>query len=73
MNYYNEHNIKPVAVNFEMATDTIAVTRDMHLEQISKVLNLPLAEMKALNPQYRSGVSRRKQADGRCFANYQPG
>lgn len=56
MNYYNEHNIRPVKANLVMATDTIMVNRDMHLEQISTVLDIPLAELKALNPQYRASI-----------------
>lgn len=54
MNYYKEHNIKPVPVNFSVATDTVMTTRDIHLEQLSAVMNIPLAELKALNPQYRA-------------------
>ena len=54
MHYYREHNIIPRKVNFSLATDTIMVTRDIHLEQMSEVMNIPLAELKALNPQYRT-------------------
>ncbi len=54
MNYYKEHNIRPVLVNFSVATDTVMTTRDIHLEQLSSVLNIPLDELKALNPQYRA-------------------
>lgn len=54
MNYYREHNIIPAPVNFSLATDTIMVTRDIHLEQVSAVMNIPLEELKALNPQYRT-------------------
>ncbi|MBE0666995.1 MAG: LysM peptidoglycan-binding domain-containing protein, partial [Bacteroidales bacterium] len=42
-------------VNLPLAVDTVVVSRDIHLEQISQVLNLPLNELKALNPQYRTG------------------
>ncbi len=54
MNYYKEYNIRPVPVNFSVATDTVMTTRDIHLEQLSAVMNIPLAELKALNPQYRA-------------------
>ncbi|HCC71966.1 MAG TPA: lytic transglycosylase [Bacteroidales bacterium] len=53
MNYHKEHNIRKMPVNFSIATDTIMVTKDIHFEQLSKVMNIPLAEIKALNPQYR--------------------
>jgi membrane-bound lytic murein transglycosylase D len=54
MNYYREHNIRPAAVTFTLATDTVMITRDIHLEQLSEVMDIPLAEIKALNPQYRA-------------------
>ncbi len=54
MHYHLEHNIKPITVNFPVATDTVMITKDIHLEQISEVMNIPMAEIKALNPQYRA-------------------
>jgi membrane-bound lytic murein transglycosylase D len=56
MNYYKEHNIRPAPVNFSLATDTVMITRDIHLEQLSTVMNIPLDELKALNPQYRAMI-----------------
>jgi membrane-bound lytic murein transglycosylase D len=32
------------------------VNKDIHLSQISEVLNIPLGELRALNPQYRTGL-----------------
>ncbi|MCD4770280.1 MAG: transglycosylase SLT domain-containing protein, partial [Bacteroidales bacterium] len=56
MNYYREHNITPVRITFPIATDTIMVTRDIHLNQISAVLSIPFSELKTLNPQYRANI-----------------
>lgn len=56
INYYADHNIKPLAVNFPIGTDTIMVDKDIHLTQISEVMNIPLGELKALNPQYKTGL-----------------
>ena len=56
MNYYREHNITPVQVDLPLAVDTVTVSYDIHLEQISAVLNLPLEELRALNSQYRTGL-----------------
>jgi len=56
MNYYREHNITPVQIDLPLAVDTVMVTRDIHLEQIAAVLDLPMEELKALNPQYRTGL-----------------
>lgn len=54
MNYYCEHNICPASTRLPMGTDTIVVTRDVYLEQISEVCNISMDELKALNPQYRT-------------------
>jgi membrane-bound lytic murein transglycosylase D len=56
VNYYAEHNIQPLALNIPVATDTIMVTRDIHLTQISEVMGIPLGELRALNPQYKTGL-----------------
>jgi membrane-bound lytic murein transglycosylase D len=55
-NYYPEHNIRPLVLNFPLATDTIMVNKDIHLNQIAQVLGIPYGELKALNPQYRTGL-----------------
>jgi membrane-bound lytic murein transglycosylase D len=56
INYYKEHNIRPLPLNIPVATDTLMVNTDFHLSQISEVMNIPLGELKALNPQYRTGL-----------------
>jgi len=56
MNYYREHNITPIQIDIPLAVDTVMVSHDIHLEQIAAVLDLPLEELKALNPQYRTGL-----------------
>jgi len=54
VNYYAEHNLTPLAVNIPLSTDTIMVNKDIHLSQISEVMNIPLEELRALNPQYKT-------------------
>jgi len=56
VNYFAEHNIRPLPLNIPVSTDTIMVTKDIHLNQISEVMGIPLGELRALNPQYRSGL-----------------
>jgi membrane-bound lytic murein transglycosylase D len=56
VNYYAEHNIIPLPLNIPVATDTIMVNKDIHLAQISQVIGIPLGELRALNPQYRTGL-----------------
>jgi membrane-bound lytic murein transglycosylase D len=55
VNYHALHNIRPLPVNFPVATDTIMINKDIHLAQISEVLKIPAGELRALNPQYRTG------------------
>jgi membrane-bound lytic murein transglycosylase D len=56
VNYYREEGIRPLPLNIPVATDTIMVNKDIHLTQISEVMKLPLGELRALNPQYKTGL-----------------
>lgn len=56
VNYFAEHNLRPLPVNIPLSTDTIVVNKDIHLSQISEVMNIPIEELRALNPQYRTGL-----------------
>jgi membrane-bound lytic murein transglycosylase D len=56
VNYYAEHNLQPLPLNIPVATDTIMVNKDIHLTQISEVMGIPLGELRALNPQYKTGL-----------------
>jgi len=56
VNYYTEHNIRPLPLNIPVSTDTIMVNKDIHLTQISEVMGIPIGELRALNPQYRTGL-----------------
>jgi membrane-bound lytic murein transglycosylase D len=55
INNYKEHHIQPLPISIPVATDTLMINSDMHLAQISQVMNIPLGELRALNPQYRTG------------------
>ncbi len=54
--YYAEHNILPAPVSFPIATDTIMLHQDIHFSQISEVMGIPYGEIRALNPEYRTGL-----------------
>lgn len=56
MNYAAEHNLCPAIVNMPILTDTVMVHKRIHLEQIASVLNLPIEEVRLLNPQYRKDI-----------------
>jgi membrane-bound lytic murein transglycosylase D len=56
VNYFAEHNIRPLPINIPVSTDTIMVNKDIHLTQISEVMGIPIGELRALNPQYKTGL-----------------
>jgi membrane-bound lytic murein transglycosylase D len=56
VNYYKEHNLMPLPLNIPLAVDTIMINKDIHLSQISQVMGIPMGELRALNPQYRTGL-----------------
>lgn len=56
MNYHKDHNISPVLPTKPLVTDTIMVNNRVHLEQISHVLDIPIDELKVLNPQFRANL-----------------
>lgn len=56
MNYYCEHNICPVKTTLPPTSDTLHVTRNVRLDRVEQVCGVPLDELKALNPQYRTNM-----------------
>ncbi len=56
MNYYCEHNICPMVAEAPVPTDTVMLYRDLHFEQVSKVLGISIEQLRSLNPQYRRDV-----------------
>lgn len=56
MNYYPKHNISPVLPVKPLITDTIHVSDRIHFNQISQVLDIPVDELRILNPQFRADV-----------------
>ena len=56
MNYYCDHNICPMRTTLPAKTDTVMVSRDIHFEQISNVLNIDIDQLKELNPRYRRNI-----------------
>lgn len=54
MNYYCEHNICPMKTKLPITTDTVTVTRDLHMQQIADLCNIDIDAIRSLNPQYRT-------------------
>ena len=56
MNYYPEHGISPVIPTKPLVTDTVGVAGRVHFNQISEVLDIPVEELRLLNPQFRADL-----------------
>ena len=56
MNYYPQHNISPVLPVKPLVTDTLQISDRVHFNQISKVLDIPVEELRILNPQFRADL-----------------
>lgn len=56
MNYYNKYGIRPTLVKQQLVTDTVQVNHRVHFNQIAEVLNIPVEEIRMLNPQFRKDI-----------------
>jgi len=56
MKYYPEHNISPVLPVKPLVIDTLQIAERIHFNQISKVLDIPVEELRILNPQFRADI-----------------
>lgn len=52
MNFFDKHNISPVLASQPIIVDSVHVSRRVHFNQISEVLDIPVEVIRALNPQY---------------------
>ena len=56
MTYFKCHGISPSLAKKPLITDTISINQRVHFNQISAILNMPVDEIRALNPQYRKDI-----------------
>ena len=56
LEYYKEHNLKPAEFNLPAHVDTFKVNKNLHFEQISAVIGIPVEELKNYNPQYVENI-----------------
>lgn len=56
MTYYADHGISPVLAKRPVITDSVHVNKRVHFQQISDVLDIPIDEIRLLNPQYRQDI-----------------
>ncbi|MEA3316378.1 MAG: transglycosylase SLT domain-containing protein, partial [Bacteroidota bacterium] len=56
MTYFEEHNLYYQRPEISIATDTLIVNDNLHLKQVSEVLNIPYKQLRDLNPQYKLSI-----------------
>lgn len=56
MNYFDHFGLKPTIVKHQLVTDTVQVSDRVHFNQIAQVLNIPVEEIRMLNPQFRKDI-----------------
>lgn len=56
MNYAELHGICPAPIEMTMVTDTIVTTQRQHFKQIAANLDISIAELRRLNPQYAHDI-----------------
>lgn len=56
MNHYAKHGIRPTLVKQKLVTDTVLINHRVHFNQIADVLNIPIEEIRMLNPQFRKDI-----------------
>ena len=56
MTYFKNHNISPSLAKKPLLTDRVRVTDRIAFKQISDVLNIPIEELRVLNPQFRRDI-----------------
>ena len=54
--YHNEHQIYKKDLNFISVTDTIMITKKLHLQQVADVLKIDIEKLRDLNPQYSKDI-----------------
>lgn len=52
MTYHAEHGICPMEPGVPIATDTLHITKNLHFAQIAEMCNIPIDDIRAINPQY---------------------
>jgi len=56
MSYYKEHDFCPASIEMPVSCDTLVLTERVHLIQIAEILDIDIAVLRSLNPQYRKDV-----------------
>lgn len=68
MNYHEDHLITRAPLNLPRVSDTLMVYEPVHLKQISEVIQIPLAQLRDMNPQYRQDIVPGTSREGYAIA-----
>lgn len=55
-NYSEQYNLYPMKPDFPPMCDTVMINKKLHFEQISAVVNMPVSQIRELNPQYSKNI-----------------
>ena len=56
VHYHDDYNLKPLVMDYPVNADTVHVYRELHLQQVSRVLDIPMISLRALNPQFKRDI-----------------
>jgi membrane-bound lytic murein transglycosylase D len=56
MHYAPQHKLCKAIVDIPVVSDTIMINQRIHLEQVATILNIPIEQIRLLNPQYRKDI-----------------
>lgn len=56
MTYYCEHGICPMKSELPLATDTIQINKELHLQQVAEVCGMDIEQLRSLNPQFKKDI-----------------
>lgn len=56
MNYSDAHKICPNEITLPTPADTIRTNKRLHLKQVADVIDIPIEDLRVLNPQYRMDI-----------------
>jgi len=54
--YAHAHGICKAEINYTRVVDTVVVKQRIHFKQIAAVLNIPIEQLRLLNPQYKLNI-----------------
>lgn len=56
MNYHQEHGISPAEGTKPTSLDSVMINKNLHFQQVSDVLNIPIDDIRRYNPQFKKDV-----------------